>query len=70
LVGELSARDVSGHMCSSRKEAKEHAAFIAHRIGAERPSFAKSGYRIEVRDERGARVFTAPIRFAHRAPRI
>jgi hypothetical protein len=32
LVGELSARDVLGHMCSSRREAKEHAAFIAHRI--------------------------------------
>jgi hypothetical protein len=70
LVGELSARDVLGHMCSSRKEAKDHAAFVAHRIGTERPSFAKPGNRIEVRDERGARFFAAPIKSAHRDPQL
>jgi hypothetical protein len=41
LVGEIRARDFMGHECSSEKEAKSHAAFIAHRIGTQRPSFAK-----------------------------
>jgi hypothetical protein len=50
-----------GHECSSKKEAKTHAAFIAHRIGTERPSFAKRGNFIAVRDERGAKIFAAPI---------
>jgi hypothetical protein len=52
LVGEIRARDFMGHECSSKKEAKSHAAFIAHRIGTERPSFAKVGNFIAVRDER------------------
>jgi hypothetical protein len=61
LVGEIRARDFMGHECSSKKEAKSHAAFIAHRIGTERPSFAKRGNFIAVRDERGAKIFAAPI---------
>jgi hypothetical protein len=44
-----------------KKEAKSHAAFIAHRIGTQRPSFAKRGTFIAVRDERGAKIFAAPI---------
>jgi hypothetical protein len=61
LVGEIRAHDFMGHECSSKKEAKTHAAFIAHRIGTERPSFAKRGNFIAVRDERGAKIFAAPI---------
>jgi hypothetical protein len=61
LVGEIRACDFMGHECSSKKEAKSHAAFIAHRIGTERPSFAKQGNFIAVRDERGVKIFAAPI---------
>jgi hypothetical protein len=61
LVGEPPARDIMGHECSSRKEARQHACLIAHRVGTERPSFAKGGNRIAVRDESGAKIFEAPI---------
>jgi hypothetical protein len=61
LVGDIRAHDFMGHECSSKKEAKKHASFIAHRIGTERPSFAKPGNFIAVRDERGAKTFAAPI---------
>ena len=61
LIGDIGARDFMGHECSSKKEAKIHAAFIAHRIGTERPSFAKRGNFIAVRDECGAEIFAAPI---------
>ena len=55
LVGDIRAHDFMGHECSSKKEAKKHAAFIAHRIGTEWPSFAKPGNFIAVRDEQGAK---------------
>jgi len=35
LVEEIRAHDFMGHECSSKKEAKKHAAFIAHRIASE-----------------------------------
>jgi hypothetical protein len=60
-VGDVRAHDFMGHECSSKKEAKKHASFIAHRIGTERPSFAKPGNFIAVRDERGTKIFAAPI---------
>ena len=61
LAGEFPARDVVGHECSSRREARQHATFIAHRI-AERARFAKPGNCIEVRDSKGACFFREPIR--------
>jgi hypothetical protein len=61
LVGEYPARDMAGHECVSRKEAREHAQFIAQRIGTEKPSFAKSGNFIRVRDEKGAKIYEAPV---------
>jgi hypothetical protein len=61
LVGDLPARDFMGHECSSKKEAKQHASFIAYRIGTEKPRFAKPGNRISVRDERGEAFFDVPI---------
>jgi Domain of unknown function (DUF6894) len=66
LVGELSAHDFMGHECSSRKEAKRHASFIAHRVGTERPGFAKPGNYISVRDEKGVEIFEAPIKSTSR----
>ena len=62
LAGDLSAHDFMGHDCSSKMEAKRHASFIAHRIGTERPSFARPGNYISVRDDRGTEIFKAPIR--------
>jgi hypothetical protein len=61
LVGELPARDFMGHECSSKREAKQHASFIAYRIGTEKPRFAKPCNRISVRDERGEAFFDVPI---------
>jgi hypothetical protein len=62
LAGDLSAHDFMGHDCSSKMEAKRHASFIAHRIGTERPSFARPGNYILVRDDRGTEIFKAPIK--------
>jgi Domain of unknown function (DUF6894) len=50
-----------GHQCANRKEAKEHARFIAQRIGAEKPDLAKTGSFIRVRDDKDAEIFEAPI---------
>jgi hypothetical protein len=70
LVGDLPARDVLGHECSSRKEARRHACFIAHRVGTERPNFAKQGNGISVRDENGNEFFVAPIKSTVREGRL
>lgn len=67
LSCDLPAKDVRGHLCSSRREAQEHAVFIAQRIGSERPEFVKPGNCIEVREERGEVFFTAPIKDVRRA---
>jgi uncharacterized protein DUF6894 len=68
LDGAIPARDFMGHECSSKKEARQHASFIAHRIGTEHPSYAKPGNRIIVRDEKGITVFDVPIDFAGQEP--
>jgi hypothetical protein len=62
LPGEFPAHDVLGHQCRSSREAKDHAQYIAHRIGTARPSFARPGNYISVRDENGAEIFEAPIK--------
>jgi hypothetical protein len=62
LAGELSAKDVHSHLCQSRREAREHAVFIARRIGTERPEFARLGNCIKVRAEQGEVFFVAPIK--------
>ncbi|WP_410708028.1 DUF6894 family protein [Bradyrhizobium sp. BWA-3-5] len=61
LIGEISARDFLGHQCKSRKEAREHASFVAHRIGSEHPHFVKPGNQIAVREEGGTAFYQAPI---------
>ena len=68
LSGEVSARDVHGHLCSSQREAREHATFIAQRIGTERPEFVRPGNCIKVRGEHGVAVFNAPIMATQRTP--
>ena len=68
LIGEVPARDFLGHECSSRNEAREHASFIAHRIGSEQPHFVKPGNRIAVREEGGESFFyQAPIAMTSRS---
>jgi hypothetical protein len=66
LTEEIPARDLLGHECSPKKEAKQHACFIAHRIGTEKPSIAKPGNYISVRDKRGIAFFEAPITSTNR----
>jgi hypothetical protein len=61
LVGEVAARDFLGHECSSRREAREHASFIAHRFGTEHPHFLQRGNGIAVREEGGAAFYQAAI---------
>ena len=61
LAGTFKACDRVGHQCKSRREAMEHAKFIAHRIGVEKPPFAQAGSFIRVRDENGAEIYEAPI---------
>ena len=48
LIGEVPARDFLGYECSSRKAARRHASFIAHRIGNAHPHFVKAGNQISV----------------------
>ncbi|WP_433995356.1 DUF6894 family protein [Bradyrhizobium betae] len=61
LAGAFTACDKVGHQCASSREAKEHARFIAHRIGTDKSPFAQPGNCIRVRDESGAEIFKAPI---------
>jgi hypothetical protein len=67
LVGEVPAKDFLGHQCASEEEAREHASFIAHRIGSEHPHFAKPGNQIAVREEGGASFYQAPISLTSRS---
>jgi hypothetical protein len=60
IVGAFTARDRVGQQCESRREAKEHARFIAHRIGA-KPLFARLGSFIRVRDETGSAIYEVPV---------
>ncbi|WP_376700244.1 DUF6894 family protein [Bradyrhizobium archetypum] len=67
LIGEVPARDFLGHECSSEMEAREHASFIAHRIGNEHPHFVKPGNQIAVREEGGDAFYQAPIALTSRS---
>jgi hypothetical protein len=53
LAGQLPARDLLGHECTNDKEAKDHASFIAHRIGTEKPEMVREGNYISVTNEQG-----------------
>jgi len=41
LAGDLPAQDLIGHQCADAKEARDHASFIAHRIGTEKPGMVR-----------------------------
>jgi hypothetical protein len=62
LAGEISAHDVHGHECADVEEAKQHANFIAHRVGTEKPDMVRDGNFISVtndQDEEIAKVALA-----------
>jgi hypothetical protein len=61
LVSEFTAHDYVGHQCATRKEAKDHARFIAQRIGFEKPRLVESRSYVRVRDETGAEIFEVPV---------
>jgi hypothetical protein len=61
LAGELEAHDVLGQDCANDKEARDHAKFIAHRIGTEKPGLAREGNFIVVKNETGKEVFRVQL---------
>jgi hypothetical protein len=61
LAGELPAHDLIGHDCADEKEAKDHASFIAHRIGTEKPGMVREGNFISVTDQQGREVHRVPL---------
>jgi hypothetical protein len=61
LEGAVSAHDVVGHECANDGEARDHGAFIAHRIGTEKPVMVRQGNFISVRDQRDSELFKIAI---------
>jgi hypothetical protein len=61
LAGELPAHDLLGHECGDDREARDHASFIAHRIGTEKPGMVREGNFISVRDERDREIAQVPL---------
>jgi hypothetical protein len=61
LAGQLPAHDILGHECANDKETKDHASFIAHRIGTEKPGMVREGNFIAVKNDSGEEVFQIPL---------
>ena len=61
LAGDLPAHDLIGHDCANDNEAKDHASFIAHRIGTEKPVMVREGNFISVVDQEGMEIYQAPL---------
>jgi hypothetical protein len=61
LTGQLPAHDLIGHERADAEEAKDHASFIAHRIGTEKPGMVREGNSISVVDEDGGELFQVPL---------
>jgi len=61
LAGDLPAHDLIGHDCANEVEAVEHASFIAHRIGTEKPGMVRESNFISVVDETGQEIHKAPL---------
>jgi len=61
LAGDLPAHDLIGHDCADDKEAREHASFIAHRIGTEKPGMIREENFISVVDEHGNEIHQVPL---------
>jgi len=61
LFGQIPAHDAMGHQCANDDEATEHASFIAHRIGTERPEMIREGNFISVENERRQEIARIPL---------
>jgi len=61
LVGDVPAKDLVGHDCTDDAEASDHASFIAHRIGTEKPEMVRDGNFISVEDEAGNEISRVPL---------
>ena len=61
LIGDIPAQDFLGHDCESDDEARDHASFLAHRIGTEKPEMVKSQNYIQVVDQQNTEVGRAPL---------
>jgi hypothetical protein len=56
LIGDIPAHDFLGHECESDDETRDHASFLAHRIGTEKPEMVKSQTYIQVVDQQIRRL--------------
>jgi hypothetical protein len=61
LSGQIPAHDAMGHQCTDDGEAREHASFIAHRIGTEKPEMIREGNFISVENERSEEIARIPL---------
>lgn len=61
LAGEIPAHDVHGHDCVDDDQARDHASFIAHRIGTEKPEMIRDGNFIAVVDGSGEEIAQVPL---------
>jgi hypothetical protein len=61
LAGQLKANDLLGHDCADDREAKDHASFIAHRIGTEKPEMVRDGNFILVTNGTGDEIERVPL---------
>jgi hypothetical protein len=61
LAGQLSVQDTVGHECVNDAEANDHASFIAHRIGTEKPEMVQEGNYISVRNDEDEDLCRVPL---------
>lgn len=61
LAGQLKANDLLGHDCIDDREARDHASFIAHRIGTEKPQMVRDGNFIRVTNDAGVEIDRVPL---------
>jgi hypothetical protein len=61
LAGQLKANDRLGHDCVDDVEARDHASFIAHRIGTEKPEMVRDGNFILVSNDAGDEIERVPL---------
>jgi hypothetical protein len=59
LVGQLKANDLLGHDCLDDREAKDHASFIAHRIGT--AEMVSDGNCIRITNAAGDEIDRVPL---------
>lgn len=61
LVGDFPAHDIAGHECADDKEARHDGDLIAHRLATEKPSLARDGNFVSVRNANDEEIHQAPL---------